>query len=108
MNRVFRLAAGAMVFVALLVVFGCSWGAPTEHQMDITDSGFSPAELSVKVGDTVTWTNRASSAHAITGNGFQSETLYPGAAYSHKFQEAGTYNFFCRYHTNAKGKITVR
>ena len=103
-----RLVVLTTVFLALLTVCGCSWGAPTDHQMGISDSGFSPAELSIKAGDTVTWTNEASSAHAISGNGFQSETLYPGKAYSHKFDKAGTYNFFCRYHINAKGKIIVR
>lgn len=69
---------------------------------------FNPAELSIKKGDTVTWTNQDSMAHKISGNGFQSDALNKGQSFSFTFNTAGTFDYICSIHPSMKGKIIVQ
>lgn len=78
----------------------------------IKDFAYSPASITVKVGDTVTWTNEDSMAHTVTAddgvaNGPDSESLGKGDSYSFKFTKAGTYTYHCTPHPYMKGTVTV-
>jgi plastocyanin len=64
----------------------------------ITDSGISPASLTVPVGASVTWTNTGSQVHTATTNGtapaaFDSGGLAPGQSSQYSFPAAGTYEY---------------
>jgi amicyanin len=78
----------------------------------LTDS-YSPATLTVKVGDTVTWTNTdttSGNAHTVTSQGrgpLKSSSLTQGQAYSSTFTAAGTYPYYCAIHPDMKGTVTV-
>lgn len=78
------------------------------NQISIKNFAFSPAELTVKVGDTVTWTNNDSAAHRISGTGFQSGDLIKSDTYSFLFKIVGTYDYICSIHPSMKGKIIVK
>lgn len=70
---------------------------------------FAPAALSVKVGTTVTWTNRDNAPHTVTfdvGND-SSGDLANGATYSETFTTAGTFAYHCAIHPNMKATVTV-
>lgn len=69
---------------------------------------FSPAELTIKAGDTVVWTNQDSMAHVIAGSGFQSDTLNKGQSFSFTFNNVGTFDYICSIHPSMKGKIIVQ
>jgi plastocyanin len=72
---------------------------------------FSPAQLTIAVGETVVVSNADSDHHTFTDSPtFDSGDVAPGAAYSYRFTTAGTYDFVCTYHSGAgmKGSITVR
>jgi glucose/arabinose dehydrogenase len=84
----------------------------------MTDKAFSPNPATVKVGDTVTWTNDDDQPHTVTsgtgsddpnkGKVFDSgpsalETK--GKTFQHKFTEAGQYPNFCELHPMMVGKI---
>jgi len=80
------------------------------HDVSITDDkDFSPEDLTVNVGDTVTWTNNDDSAHTVTAeNGqFNSGNMGEGATWSYTFTEAGTYDYKCNYHSSMTGAVTV-
>jgi amicyanin len=80
------------------------------HDVAISGFAFSPAELSIKAGDTVTWTNEDSAPHTIisdSGNEIGSETLSNGQTYSHTFNTAGTFDYHCSIHKSMKAKIIV-
>ena len=75
---------------------------------------FDPAESTVKVGGTVTWTNNESVPHDVTkedgpgakfssGNGNMQE----GDTFEQTFKEAGKVNYVCTVHPNMKGTVTV-
>src|SRR4051812_10196364 len=75
----------------------------------IDDMQFTPAMLSVKIGDTVTWTNNDDRDHTVVSadGSFRSENLRPGASYSFQFTKAGKFAYACSYHPRMKGMVSV-
>ena len=82
--------------------------SPATVNITIQNFAFSPSDLSIKVGDTVTWTNQDSTQHTITGGDIQSDPLNKGQTYSFTFNTAGTFNYHCSIHPSMTGKITVQ
>jgi len=78
-----------------------------EAHVRIRSSAFEPALLSVDRWTQVTWFNRDSVAHTVTGPGFASEPLAPGQTFSHTFYEAGTFNYACSIYPSMTGVIVV-
>ena len=69
---------------------------------------FEPAQLTVKVGQTVTWTNRDDIPHTIVSAGkFRSKTLDTDDKFSFTFTNAGDYKYFCSLHPHMTGMIKV-
>jgi plastocyanin len=72
---------------------------------------FSPANITVKTGAKVTWTNDDSVAHTVVENdsqtGPKSGDIMPGKSYSFTFTKAGTYHYHCTIHPNMIGTVTV-
>jgi plastocyanin len=76
---------------------------------------YSPAETTVSVGGTVTWTNNDTAAHTITSGTptdgpdgmFDSSIVMSGATFEYTFEEAGQYDYFCIVHPWMTGKVTV-
>lgn len=76
----------------------------------IQNFAFSPATITVKVGTKVTWTNKDSAAHTVTGDtndGPASGTLAQNASYSFTFSKAGTFKYACSIHPDMKGTVIV-
>ncbi len=75
------------------------------------DNSFRPAELTVEAGTTVVWENGGRNAHnvlPVEGEdwGVQAEEFAPGATFSHRFTEPGTYPYYCSLHgTTTKGMV---
>jgi plastocyanin len=76
----------------------------------ITDFEFTPASITVNVGDTVTWTNNGPTAHSATAsNGsFDTGTFPRGQSRSHTFDAAGSFRYICTPHPFMKGSVTVQ
>ncbi len=75
----------------------------------IVDFSFSPATITIHVGDTVTWTNTGHQPHTATAdNGsFNTGILRHGQSGSHTFTTTGTFTYFCQVHPYMKGTIVV-
>jgi amicyanin len=75
----------------------------------IQNFAFSPATVSVKVGSTVTWTNKDGEAHNVTTSSgpLHSPTMQPGAVFSYTFTTAGTYRYLCTIHPFMTATVTV-
>jgi plastocyanin len=79
-----------------------------EIKVTIDNFTFSPAELKVKVGDTVTWTNHDDIPHTVVSAGkFRSKTMDTDNTFSFTFTSAGDYKYFCSLHPHMTGMITV-
>lgn len=81
------------------------------NSVTIQDFAFSPANITVKTGTKVTWTNKDSMPHTVTEtdslNGPKSDTLSPGQSYSFTFTAPGTYHYHCTIHSGMTGTVTV-
>ncbi|MCX9082235.1 MAG: cupredoxin family copper-binding protein [Candidatus Methanoperedens sp.] len=79
----------------------------TTNAIDIKDFAFNPDTITVAKGTTVTWTNKDSAQHTVTGTAFTSETLSQGQSYSYTFNEAGTFEYYCKFHPSMLEKVIV-
>ena len=88
---------------------------------------YDPPFLSIKSNDTVTWVNADREGHTVTsGKGagrfgwmdsnqnfgkpdglFDSERFLPGETWSHKFEQTGSFLYFCKIHPWMEGRIIV-
>jgi plastocyanin len=76
----------------------------------IKDFEFGPATITIKVGDTVTWTNNGPSLHTVTADdgSFDSGNVDVGKTFSHTFQSAGTFAYHCTIHPFMKATVIVQ
>ena len=68
---------------------------------------FSPAQISVKAGDTVEWVNKDALAHTATVKGGWDVMIPPKATATMVVEKAESVAFFCRFHPNMKGRLTA-
>jgi plastocyanin len=104
------VSLGAVVGSALAigVLFAHADGGPTT--VSIGNFVFTPKELTVKAGTTVTWTNKDDIPHGIawTKNAFaRSQALDTDDSYTVTFTTPGTYQYFCYLHPNMVGSLVV-
>ena len=82
---------------------------PTTHNVEIIN--FKLPSITIKVGDTITWTNKDSAAHTATSldnpKVFDSDRLDTGDTFSFTFTKTGSFNYFCEIHPSMKGAITI-
>ena len=70
---------------------------------------FTPDNLEVAAGTTVTWTNTDSVSHTSTsnGSGWDSGIIQPGRQFSFTYQTAGSFSYHCAIHPGMVGTVTV-
>jgi len=78
----------------------------------INNFAFSPASVTVNVGDTVTFTNAEAgiphTASSDTAGGFDSGTLSTGQSFTTSaFTSAGTFTYHCNIHPGMQGTVIV-
>jgi plastocyanin len=84
--------------------------APGTTKVAIKNFVYNPASITVVVGETVEWVNEDSAQHNVTANdgSFKSPNLNQGNTFSHKFEKAGTYAYYCTFHRGMKGTVIVK
>jgi plastocyanin len=109
MNRLTRRDFGVAVAAAVAVLLpAATVRADDAVEVHIDNFVFQPAELTIKVGTTVTWTNRDDIPHTIVSAGkFRSKTLDTDDKFSFTFTNAGDYKYFCSLHPHMTGMIKV-
>jgi LPXTG-motif cell wall-anchored protein len=77
--------------------------------VSVGDNFYSPATVSIAVGDSVTWRNNGQAPHSATANNgsFDTGVFNAGQSRSHTFNSAGTFTYFCTVHGSAQSG-TVR
>ena len=73
--------------------------------VEIRDYKYTPQNLTVKVGQTVRWTNKDTVLHDVVGSGIESEYLQKGETFTYTFEEAGTYQYMCTIHPWMEGEV---
>ena len=114
-------ALPALAGVAALGVLAIGTVAAADGDVSIDKLTFQPAQVTVNVGDTVTWTvaNAVPEGHTVTsgkpdadgvGDVFDSGIGLKenGATFEFTFEDAGTFPYFCEVHGAAmSGEVVV-
>ena len=79
-------------------------------QVEIANFNFTPAELTVPVGGTVTWSNNDDAPHTVTSADkvFSSPSINTDAQFTFTFAAPGTYAYFCAIHPFMTAKVVVQ
>ena len=79
-------------------------------QLTIENFNFTPADITVAPGTTVTWTNNDDVEHTVTSstNAFGSSAIETGNSFSFTFTQPGAYSYFCSIHPFMTGRVTVQ
>jgi len=106
MHSINRRDFGIAVVAAMLLPVGAARAEDVAVHID--NFVFEPAQLTVKAGQTVTWTNRDDIPHTVVCAGkFRSKTMDTDGTYSFTFTSAGEYKYFCSLHPHMTGVIKV-
>jgi plastocyanin len=82
---------------------------PVTHRLTIEAMTFTPELLTVKVGDTIVWTNKDPFPHTVTSaaGGFDSHEIAPEASFTYKAVKKGEFPYTCTFHPTMKGRLRV-
>lgn len=106
MSSINRRDFGIVVVATMLLPVTAARAEDTAVHID--NFSFAPNPLQVKVGTTVTWTNRDDIPHTVVCAGkFRSKTMDTDGTFSFTFTEAGEYKYFCSLHPHMTGSIKV-
>jgi plastocyanin len=88
---------------------GSGAGREAGAVVEALDDGlrFSPDDLEVEVGTTVTWVNGGAVNHNVIGGPLTSGTLEPGDSFSFTFDEPGEITYQCYFHGGMEGTVRV-
>ncbi|MBP8624245.1 MAG: cupredoxin family copper-binding protein [Methanothrix sp.] len=86
-----------------------STDAAADSRVNIKNGSFVPSALTVSSGTTVEWHNQDAIQHRIVSSQglFDSGLIDPGKKFSIKFNNPGTYNYYCSLHPQMQGSVTV-
>ena len=100
------LAAGVAPMAATR---GQPAGKSAKVAVAMKDMKFSPDSVTIKVGDTVVWTNDDDHDHTVVADdgSFKSEKIGHGETFKHTFDKKGKFKYSCSYHPRMKGVIVV-
>ena len=93
---------------AIILLLGAVDTHAQEVSVTIDNFTFAPQQLTLKVGDSVTWTNHDDIPHTVVSAGkFRSKTLDTDNSFSFTFTATGDYTYFCSLHPHMTGVIKV-
>ena len=77
--------------------------------VSILFASFSPPQIDVVAGDTVTWSNDSVRRHTVTSvdRSWSSPDVFGGDRYGHEFDQTGAFQYFCQVHPSMRGEVDV-
>jgi plastocyanin len=111
-----KLLAAIGFLVGLFVVAACAHTAQAATtaeagaKVSIANFAFTPGEITITPGESVTWTNDDGAPHGLEFHDGAAGTdlLLPGASFSRRFDRPGTYDYNCSVHPYMTGRVVVR
>ncbi len=105
-----RPATTMIMVVAVAASASCARQAPRAHVVLMKNIGFQPADLSVSRGDTIVWKNEDFVPHTATARdgSWDSKAINGDSSWRYVANEAGRHDYYCVFHPNMHGTITVR
>jgi len=97
-----------LVFAAVALVAATSGAAAETIRIHVENLAFSPAEVSAHVGDTIEWVSSDFVDHTATARNKSWDVTIPANGSGRvDLTEAGTVEYYCRFHPNMVGHISV-
>jgi plastocyanin len=114
-NKLTALLSALIILNLLIAVFGgdaksANVGPGNKNEIEIKDFHFNPQTLTVKSGETITWTNRDEEPHTVVSVEKQfkkSPPLDTDQSFTVTAGAPGTYTYFCSVHPKMTGTIVV-
>jgi plastocyanin len=80
-----------------------------QHAVKIAGFAFAPSTVTVKVGDSVQWTNGDGASHTATADdgSWDTGTIAGGTSKALTFDTAGTFAYHCAIHSSMHGTLVV-
>ncbi len=120
------ISASTSTAYAVDYVVDIPYGAYNPELNTPAEVWYDPSQIFVTVGDTITWYNDDREGHTVTSGEssgrfgwmdnkdlgkpdgiFDSERFMPGESWSYKFEESGTFSYFCTIHPWMEGIVIV-
>jgi plastocyanin len=88
-----------------------------QNAVTLSQNGFSPSVVTIKVGQAVTWTNKSGATATVNSDPHPTHTAYPplnlgsftdGGTLSLTFTKAGTYGYHNHFNPGEKGTVIVQ
>jgi plastocyanin len=79
-------------------------------KVSIVNFAFTPGEITIAPGESVTWINDDGAPHGLEyPDGVKgTDLLLPGASFSRRFDRTGTIDYVCSVHPYMTGRVVVR
>jgi plastocyanin len=109
MNLTSTLVLGAMAGFFAGGIGMASPARAAKIEVTIDNFTFTPQQITVKAGDTVTWTNHDDIPHTVTSTTkvFNSTALDTDDKFAFTFVTPGSFSYFCALHPHMTGSIVV-
>jgi plastocyanin len=91
----------------MVIVGGIVPARAATIQVAIDQIAYAPVEIQAKPGDTIEWNNKDIVAHTATVRGDWDVLVLPNKSARLVVKKAGAFDYFCRFHPNMKGRLTV-
>lgn len=94
---------------AVILLASVSPAVAETFKIEIKGLLFSPADISARVGDTIEWANQDFVVHSATARDHQWDVLLPVHGIGRvTLDKQGLIEYYCRFHPNMKGTVTVK
>jgi plastocyanin len=109
--RMATVLAACVGALSIAFAVGAPAARAATHEVTMSNYAFGPTQLTVHVGDAVTWTNRDTAPHDVTTTtapvAIHSPTLTTGKSWTYVFAAPGTYRYICSIHPDMLAAVTV-
>ena len=94
--------------IAAVVLLSAIQARSETIRIEVKSLAFTPAQVTAHVGDTIEWTNADFIAHTATAKNHDWDMqLPPNKTARFALKKAGTVDYFCRFHPNMTGTVTI-
>jgi plastocyanin len=102
------MTARFAALVAAALAFGALPAAAETIRLNVDKLAFTPAEISARVGDTIEWVNTDFLAHTATARSKEWDVMIlPNRTGRITLKRTGSIEYYCRFHPNMSGRISV-
>ena len=100
----------AGLLTGLLMAFTSAAGAADAPSIVIEKFAFTPKEITVSPGTTVSWINHDETPHTVStpDKSFMSKAMDTNDHYEYTFTSEGDFSYFCTLHPFMTGVVHVR